>query len=213
MSASRLAAVAVPVAPASVRVDLTWTDNSNNKTASRSRGQRTARLHQLHGLGKLTVGANVSSYSDTTVAPNTTYFYRVSSSNANGASLPSNTASVTTPNVPPAAPTGLTATPSTPAPTPPTVTLGWTDNANNENGFTDPEGDQCGILGRPHDVHHQHSQYDQLHRHDRGAEPDVLVPREEHLTELESVRRRDCPECRHTGSDPRGAVRTSGQLG
>ncbi len=131
---SGLAAVAVPVAPASVRVDLTWTDNSNNETGFTI--QRATDAGFTAGLASFTVGANVTVYGDTTVAPTTTYFYRVSASNANGTSLPSNTASVTTPNVPPLAPSGLTATASDPAPTPPTVTLRWTDNANNENGFT-----------------------------------------------------------------------------
>jgi hypothetical protein len=55
--------------------------------------------------------------------------------NAVGDSTPSNIVNISTPDVPPAAPSGLNAVASAPSPNPPTVTLTWTDNANNEGGF------------------------------------------------------------------------------
>jgi hypothetical protein len=78
------------------------------------------------------VGANVTTYSDATVAPNTAYAYRVFAFNAIGDSLPSNVATVTTPAAGPAAPSNLTATLSF---GPTRVQLSWRDNSNNENRF------------------------------------------------------------------------------
>ncbi len=82
-----------------------------------------------------TMPANVIAFSDTTVSPNTTYWYRVFAFNAAGDSPASNVVSVTTTAAPPAAPSNLVATASAPSPLPPTVTLTWTDNANDETGF------------------------------------------------------------------------------
>jgi fibronectin type 3 domain-containing protein len=48
-------------------------------------------------------------YTDTTVANGTTYYYVVEAVNTNGTSLPSSEASATIPGNPPAAPTGLKA--------------------------------------------------------------------------------------------------------
>jgi fibronectin type 3 domain-containing protein len=118
-------------------VDLSWTDNSGNETGFRI--ERSTDGGATFPV-TATVGANVNTYSDTTVAPSTTYTYRVIAFNIAGDSLPSNIVTITTPGTTPAAPSGLTATPipSTvvqPA-QPLTVVLTWTDNANNETGFT-----------------------------------------------------------------------------
>src|SRR5207302_6826747 len=57
-----------------------------------------------------TVGASVTSYSNTGLAAATTYTYRVKATNAGGDSAPSPVASATTLPFPPNTPTGLVAT-------------------------------------------------------------------------------------------------------
>jgi titin len=131
--------LAVPIAPSGLAatlaggVTLTWTDNSINETSFR--------IERAIGAGAFatlaTVAANTVSYVDSTVAEATTYTYRVIAVNAVGDSVPSGTATVTTP-VALAAPSALTATPTAPSPNPPRVTLKWTDNqsvAPQETGF------------------------------------------------------------------------------
>ncbi len=70
-------------------------------------------------------------YSDMSVLPLTTYYYRVFAYNFAGDSPPSNVETVTTPTEPPAAPSNLVAA----ALAPDQVQLTWTDNATNEDGF------------------------------------------------------------------------------
>jgi hypothetical protein len=109
------------------QIDLSWTDASNDETSFS--------IERAAGAGSFaviaTVGADVVSYSDTTVAANTTYQYRVRARNAAGFSGYSNTATATTPAVAPGAPTNLTAT----AVAGPQVNLGWTDTSSNEEAF------------------------------------------------------------------------------
>ncbi len=74
------------------RVDLAWTDNANNESSfvierSDSTG---AYVHVA------SVGQNVTTYSDTTVIPSTSYSYRIKSSNIVADSSYSNVLSVTT---------------------------------------------------------------------------------------------------------------------
>ena len=114
------------------RVNLTWTDNSGNET-----GFTIERALVTGGVpGPFTaidgVGTNITTYSDPTVAPSTTYAYRVFAFNGAGNSQPSNVATVTTPAAPPAAPGNLTASVLS---NPTRVQLSWTDNSNNENLF------------------------------------------------------------------------------
>ena len=79
------------------RVDLTWTDNSSNEL-----GFRVLRsLDNINYTEIATLAPNTTSFSDTTVEANTTYFYRVVAFNNFGNSEPSNTVGVTTPNPPP----------------------------------------------------------------------------------------------------------------
>jgi hypothetical protein len=87
---------------------LTWTDNSNNETGFIiERGLGSNATIPFVEVGR--VLSNVVTYTDKTVAKNTTYSYRIRAFNEGGNSAPSNVATVrTTPN-PPAAPSNNTA--------------------------------------------------------------------------------------------------------
>ena len=87
-------------AASSGQVDLSWNDNSANET-----GFRLDR--SLNGVDFVEVAApaaGVTAYQDVGVSPSTTYIYRVRAYNSAGASSPSGTATVTTPDGPPAPP-------------------------------------------------------------------------------------------------------------
>jgi len=91
-----------PAAPSNLRttsvtrtsVGLSWRDNSNNEDGFRI--QRATNASFTSGLRSFTVGANVTAFTDTTVAPNTRYYYRVQAFNMFGDSRFSNTANVRT---------------------------------------------------------------------------------------------------------------------
>lgn len=91
----------LPSAPAGLtataargRVDLAWTDNSNNETgfAVMRRAEGEAVFSQL-----ATVAANLTTFADTGVQPATRYQYRVFAVNQSGTSAGSNVAEATTP--------------------------------------------------------------------------------------------------------------------
>jgi hypothetical protein len=98
----------IPVAPAapsdlhvtavtSSKVDLAWTDNSNNEL-----GFKVERSLDGQVFTEIaTLGPSVTTYSDTTVSPATLYFYRVFAFNNFGNSAPSNVVDATTPAPPP----------------------------------------------------------------------------------------------------------------
>jgi FtsP/CotA-like multicopper oxidase with cupredoxin domain len=128
---------------------LTWTDNSANETGFAI--QRATDALFTVGLTNFTVGPNITTYTDTAITPNTTYYYKVSSTASIGSAVPGYstlsanslpTATVTA--SPPAAPTGVAATqPGTTVGVP--VTVAWTDNSPStsnppnysaETGFT-----------------------------------------------------------------------------
>jgi len=130
--------LAAPSAPANVRavvvsgaqVDLGWSDQSVNELGfaierSSDGGQSYALLD--------TVGANIAAYSDRTVRPGNSYYYRVSAYNPGATSGPTYLPSpVSTPFVTlPAAPTNLTASALTKG----GISLAWTDRSNNEDAF------------------------------------------------------------------------------
>jgi sugar lactone lactonase YvrE len=134
---SNLTATAV----SSSQINLSWTDNSNNET-----GFKIKRKTGVNGTYSTiaTVGANVTSYSNTGLTGGGTYYYAVWAYNSNGDSACSNEVSATVvPSGPPAAPSNLTAgigyccngcgviclTPGK------GIILTWTDNSNNETGF------------------------------------------------------------------------------
>ncbi len=123
-------------AVSSSRVDLSWVDNSIDESGfkiDRCTGDLSTcdsnPVQYWAWLGN--VGANVTSFSDMTRLPTTTYSYRVRATNAGGDSAFSNSAAATTLDVPPAAPSGESAT-ATPGPQ---VNVAWADNSRNEQGF------------------------------------------------------------------------------
>jgi fibronectin type 3 domain-containing protein len=73
-------------------VDLTWADNSDNETS----------FKVLRSLDKVTwtlvtvTGPNVTGFTDTTVAPNTLYYYKVHAVNGAGGSAYTNNVSIDT---------------------------------------------------------------------------------------------------------------------
>jgi hypothetical protein len=90
------------------RVDLTWTASTDNVAVTAYDVYRNGAASPL-----TSVNGSITAYSDTTVAPATTYSYVLKARDAVGnVSQPSNTATVTTtspPGNPPAVPTGLQA--------------------------------------------------------------------------------------------------------
>jgi hypothetical protein len=117
------------------QINLSWTDNSDNETSFKiERSTDGSIFSEINS-----VGAGVTTYSDTTVGELTTYWYRIRASNSCGDSGYSNTDSDTTPgcpSLPPAAPGNLSAKAWKY-----NVVLSWTDNANNEDGFRIYRGD------------------------------------------------------------------------
>jgi hypothetical protein len=128
--------VTVPMAPSNLilttnsasSIGLAWTDNSTNET-----GFVVQRQTGTSGIWTTltTTTAGATTFTDTTVLPNTEYSYQVLATNSAGTSSASNTDSATTPDVIPGAPSGLTTT----AISTTQISLGWTDNSDNETGF------------------------------------------------------------------------------
>jgi hypothetical protein len=109
------------------QINLVWTDNASNET-----GYKVERSTDGNTYAPLvTLGAGVTSYSNTGLAAATKYYYRVYAYNGAGNSGYSNVANATTGTTPPNAPGGLTAT----AVSSSQINLAWTDNASNESGF------------------------------------------------------------------------------
>ncbi len=110
-------------------IALRWTDNSSNETSFI--------IQRATGGGSYaniaTLGTNVTSYTDSGLTSGTTYSYIVRAANVSASSNWSNVASATAGSTTPpsstsiATPSGMTATASGT-----TVSLRWTDNANNE---------------------------------------------------------------------------------
>jgi len=125
----------LPVAPTELTanaaspsaVQLAWKDNSTDETGFRI--ERSTDQINFAQVG--TVAANVLTFTDITVESSTDYTYRVRATIGGCDSPASNTAPVRTPIKPLVAPTGLTAR----AVSESEITLTWTDNSNNEDGF------------------------------------------------------------------------------
>ena len=101
---------ATATGPGSSRINLTWTDGSINEIGFRVQRQTGGGAF----ADVATMYPNITTYSDTALASNTTYTYRVVAFNTTGDSPPSNTASATTGTIPAA--TGVTLTPDLPSP-------------------------------------------------------------------------------------------------
>jgi hypothetical protein len=118
----------VATATSQSTISLTWTLPTQTVTGVKVE-RATASTGPFSTIANLSV---VSSYSDSGLTASTTYYYRVSVSNASGTSPVSNVANVTTSAAPPpAAPSSLLATASSSS----EIDLTWTDNSNNETGF------------------------------------------------------------------------------
>jgi hypothetical protein len=120
-------ALAVSVVSAT-QLNLSWTDNANNETGfriERSTGTSTTYTEIA------TVGANVTSYSNTGLTASTQYNYRVRAYNTTGNSAYTAVVSATTSLTLPAAPSALGVSVVSSS----QLNLTWTDNATNETGF------------------------------------------------------------------------------
>ena len=119
----------------SSQVSLSWRDNSSNETGFQLQ-KKVGTSGTWSALASL--GCDTTSAADSNLTTGTTCIYRVQAVNADGASAWSNevsTGAAPAPNLNPAlaaAPSNLAAT----AVTTGSVTLGWTDNSTNENGFS-----------------------------------------------------------------------------
>ena len=110
---------------------MAWTDNANNEDGfiierSDDSGSTWNQVGQT--------AANVVTFSDTTVAPASNYWYRVFAFNTvgNSANLTNVIKVTTTTGIPPGAPSNPVVTNRTAS----SLTLGWQDNSTNETGFT-----------------------------------------------------------------------------
>ncbi len=118
------------VADSTSQITLNWIDNSNNETGFAVERQNGATWTPI-----VTVTANTTSFSDSSLIQSTSYTYRVRAVNANGASAYTNTSTATTKTVvitnAPTAPSGLAASVVSDT----QLSLLWTDNSNNETSF------------------------------------------------------------------------------
>ncbi|MEM7107103.1 MAG: HNH/endonuclease VII fold putative polymorphic toxin [Bacteroidota bacterium] len=109
-------------------VYLTWTDRSNDETGFEIERSLTS------GSGFTlitTTASDNTTYTDTGLSENTTYYYRIRAINTNGNSDYAPESTVTTPQSVPLSPSSLSITSSTSS----SLTLSWADNSNNEDGF------------------------------------------------------------------------------
>jgi hypothetical protein len=121
-AASNLTATAISAS----QINLSWTDNSSDED-----GFKIYRsTDNVNFAFYATVGANVTTRSNTNLSSGTTYYYRVLAYNAGGSSGYSNVANATTFSLP-ATPTNLTAT----AVSSSQIDLTWVDNSNDETNF------------------------------------------------------------------------------
>lgn len=131
---------AVPAAPSglsatvvsSSQVNLAWLDNSLNETQfaiERCTGEACSNFTSL-----ASVNANITTYTNGSLAGATTYRYRVRARDGGNFSSYSGIVTASTPPAPgaPAAPSGLTVT----AVATGRIDLSWTDNAGNETGYS-----------------------------------------------------------------------------
>jgi hypothetical protein len=119
-------------ATSSSSIVLTWKDNSNDETGFKIE-RKIGSCSSTNSWELIaTKGANATTHTNTGLATNTTYSYRVKAYNAGGNSAYSNCASAKTAlSGTPKAPTNLTATSLSAS----QIKLTWTDNSTNEGSF------------------------------------------------------------------------------
>ena len=120
------------------QVSITWRDNATNEAGFVvERSTDGVTFSQYTVLPARNSTGNVT-FVDTAVQPSTTYTYRVYAYNIAGNSAYSNTVAVAVPAAPvaPSAPSNFTASNGANQGTQRRVNLAWTDNSNNETGFT-----------------------------------------------------------------------------
>ncbi|HEX8473381.1 MAG TPA: S8 family serine peptidase [Pyrinomonadaceae bacterium] len=109
------------------QVNLSWMDNSTDETGFRV--ERCAGVGCTNFVQIAQLGANIKAYSNTGLAVNTTYVYRVRAYNNNGNSAYSSAVQVAMQAPPaPSALSGLAASTTQ-------INVSWADNSNNEDGF------------------------------------------------------------------------------
>ena len=140
-------------------INLSWTDNANDESGFQIDRSTNSTFSQ--NLTSVTTSGTTTSYSDTTVAPNTTYYYRVWATNGGLSTNPSNTANATTssltafpsPTFPlrirhrQVAATAITVSPTGPsAILPPTYTAGVQNNTGASYVSSVPDGAQFAFI-------------------------------------------------------------------
>ena len=126
---------AVPASPSALKagaastnaVTVSWSDNSADESGFKlERSSNGVDFSEIASLG-----ANTTTFADNGLAAKTAYWYRVRAFNGAGLSGYSNTASVTTPDVAPAAPAAVSATDNGDG----SAAVNWLDASSNETGF------------------------------------------------------------------------------
>jgi alpha-tubulin suppressor-like RCC1 family protein len=118
------------------KITLSWINNPENNIINMPESNPKYTIERSYdGISFAVFGTNVNfawvTWSDTTVTPTNTYYYRMKASNNNGESSYANVVFATTPFDSAAAPSGLNATPVSIS----QVRLSWTDNSSYESGF------------------------------------------------------------------------------
>lgn len=126
------------MAASSTEINLSWTSTSSNQTGFIIQRAPLTAGPFVSGAGSFvtiqTVTGNITSYSDTTVSPSTSYYYQVEATDASGSSAPCASVEATTlapPVSPPAAPSNLVATAAAAT----IINLSWVNNASNAASF------------------------------------------------------------------------------
>ena len=123
------------------QIDLVWQDNSDDETKFEVWRKVAGGVWGL--IAEL--NADITSFSDTGLAPATEYFYQVRACNSAGCSPFSEVASATTQSAPlsaPNAPSGLSASALSSS----QILLTWQDNSDNEEGFKIERDDGSGFV-------------------------------------------------------------------
>ena len=117
----------------STQINLSWSDNSSNEDGFRLErcNLPAASCLDVNFTQITQIAANVTTFSDTGLLPQTKYTYRVRAFNSAGTSAYSNLSEATTQAVPPTAPSNLTSSAASSS----QINLSWSDNSTSEDGF------------------------------------------------------------------------------